>query len=55
MVFIFTEVFSKNAMKMFKGLPVCKNKAKNKCNNYTPISLLPLFIKILKKLFDLRT
>ena len=43
-----------NAMKITKVSSVHKNGAKNELNNYTPISLLPQFSKILEKLYDLR-
>ena len=41
-------------MKIAKVKPIHKTGAKDELNNYTPISVLPQFSKILEKLFDNR-
>ena len=43
-----------DAMKIARVIPLFKSGDKHVFNNYTPVSLLPQFSKILEKLFNNR-
>ncbi len=50
----FSEGYFPDKLKFAKVTPIHKSKSKLECGNYPPISILPIFSKILEKLMNSR-